>query len=157
MNGKITTALRLCATLAIPAAIAFSTPSLAGAQSGPDRDAIMDTIQRYNAASEEATDAQDTSAERPLTTDAFYQQLQADMPAMWSRGVTSTSLVEIDFEQISVEGNTATATTDETWALSLQDGGHIPTDPDRNIYTLLKQQDGSWRIQADDHPGAGAL
>jgi len=54
---------------------------------------------------------------------------------------------------VSANGNSATATTLETWRTTFADGT-VDQSRDLNLYTLLF--DGSaWRIDADAHPGQG--
>jgi hypothetical protein len=55
---------------------------------------------------------------------------------------------------VSVDGNTATATTYETWSTTLNDGTTLQSR-DENDYSLTLDN-GTWRIASDAHPTATA-
>jgi len=59
-------------------------------------------------------------------------------------------LVNIQWGPVSVQGNTATATTIESWRTVNRDGS-TDDSRDRNVYTLV-QDGGAWKIQSDQHP-----
>jgi hypothetical protein len=90
---------------------------------------------------------QDTS------TTTYYRQLAQENQAMLDSGVTGIRLVSTEWGQITVNGNTARATTFETWETKSADGT-VQQNRDRNEYRLM-QQNGAWKIQADDHPDSG--
>ena len=89
---------------------------------------------------------------RATATDGFYAQLVRTNRDLAASGVTRIELVSIDFQDVSVDGTSATAATLETWRSTYADGS---TDEQtaRNDYTLVLA-DGSWRIQTDDQPSA---
>jgi hypothetical protein len=85
-------------------------------------------------------------------TDSFYAQLLQTNRELAASGVTRIELVSTDFQNVSVNSTTATATTLETWRSTYTDGS---TDEQsaRNDYTLVRQG-GAWKIQTDDQPAA---
>ena len=149
MNRRISRASLLLA-IVLAMFTAFAGLGAASAQTS-DEDAIKDVVMRFNTASEEATDARDMSVERDLTTDRYFREMSAEMQAGWRDGIVSVSMLRLEWGPIVVTGDTATATTFETWAIALDDGttGQLP--PTRNVYRLVREG-GSWKVDADEHP-----
>ncbi len=86
----------------------------------------------------------------PTATADFYQQQVAINQDLVNNGVTEVKLLNLEWGQISVAGNTASATVYETWSTTFDDGT-TEQARDRNVYTLV-QENGAWKVQADDHP-----
>jgi hypothetical protein len=83
-------------------------------------------------------------------TSDHYQELVQINQDLLNNGVTSISLVKLEWGAIAVDGSSATATTYETWRTTFSNG---TTDQsrDRNDYTLVLD-DGQWKIKSDTHP-----
>ncbi|MDP9265079.1 MAG: G1 family endopeptidase, partial [Chloroflexota bacterium] len=116
--------------------------------------AIMGTIRRANAAQQQALAAGDPTPMRDSSTAAYYEEMQRINSDLTNGGVTAIELVRMDFGQITVNGDNAKATTTETWRSTLNDGTTDETT-DRNEYSLVLEN-GSWKIEGDDHPDSAA-
>jgi len=66
--------------------------------------------------------------------------------------VRGIELVELSFEDVSVSGDTANATTVETWRSTYADGSAVE-DTARNVYTLVREN-GTWKVDTDEQPEA---
>jgi hypothetical protein len=124
-----------------------------GAQTGTPEAAIQQVVLKGNAEQEQAIASKDSTVMKATSTDSYYQDLAQTNQDMLDNGVTAIRLVKIEWDQTSVTGTSGTATTYETWWTQYSDGS---TDQarDRNVYSLV-QQNGTWKIQSDDHPDAG--
>lgn len=120
---------------------------------GPQETAIQQLIARADAEQAQALAARDPSVMADTATSAYYQGLVQTNQDLASQGVTAIQLVGLDWGPITVNGTSATATVTETWRITLADG---TTDQSRdlNVYTLT-QDNGAWKIQADNHPDSG--
>jgi hypothetical protein len=87
---------------------------------------------------------------QPTATPEFYQEQVATNQDLMDNGVSDIKLVNIEWGPVEVNGNTATATDWETWSTTFEDGT-TEQSRDRNVYTLVLDN-GSWKVQADDHP-----
>lgn len=116
--------------------------------------AIMDTIRRANAAQQQALATGNPTPMRDSSTAAYYEEMQRINGDLTNGGITAIELVRMDFGQITVNGNSAKATTTETWRSTLDDGTTDETT-DRNEYSLVAEN-GSWKIESDDHPDSAA-
>jgi ketosteroid isomerase-like protein len=114
--------------------------------------AIQQVIQQSNNEQVQAIAARDPSAMADTVTADHYQQLQQVNQDLLNSGVTSISLVNLEWGPIAVSGSSATATTYETWSTTYSDGS-TEQSRDQNAYTLV-QTDGGWKIASDDHPQA---
>lgn len=121
------------------------------APAGSDQAAIQDVILRGNHEQEQAIASKDESVMRDTATDSHYQEMARMNQDMLAHGITSITLANLDWGDITLnDDGTATATTWETWLTEFADGG-TDQSRDRNVYSLV-QQDGAWKIKADDHP-----
>jgi len=145
--------MTVIATVLLATFMAIASWGLVSAQSA-DEDAIKDVITRFNSASEVATDSHDMSVERDLTTDSYFREMSADMQEGWAGGIVSVNMMRLEWGPVVVNGDTATATTFETWAIALDDGSTGQLPPSRNVYRLVREG-GSWKVDADDHPDDG--
>lgn len=129
-----------------------------GQSSSATRDAaqaaIMDAIKRANAAQAQALASGDPAAMRDSSTAAYYEEMQRINADLSNGGITAIELVRLDFGDITVSGDSAKATTTETWRSTFDDGTKDEST-DRNEYSLVLQG-GSWKIESDDHPDAAA-
>jgi Peptidase A4 family len=123
--------------------------------------AIQQVIQRGNDEQVQAISARDSSLMADTVTSDHYQELVQINQDLVDNGVTSISLVKLEWGAIAVDGSSATATTYETWRTTLRDGS-TDQSRDRNDYTLVLDN-GQWKIKSDVHPdqaqpgiGAGA-
>ena len=65
----------------------------------------------------------------------------------------ASRLLKLEWGPITqTNATTVQATTFETWETTNTDGS-VDQSRDRNVYTLVLQQ-GTWKIQSDDHPDA---
>jgi hypothetical protein len=127
--------------------------SQAGPPPGDSQEAtIQGVIQRADTEQAQAIAARDPSAMADTSTSAHYQELVGINQDLLDHGVTSIALVRVDWGPITVSGTTASATVDETWSTTYADST-TEQSRDRNVYTLV-QENGAWKIQADDHPGS---
>jgi Peptidase A4 family len=124
------------------------------AQSDPQVTAIQQLIQRANDEQAQAITTGNPSVMSDTATDAHYQELVQVNQNLVSSGVTSISLVKLEWGPINVNGATASATTYETWSTTFGDGTTMQSR-DTNVYTLV-QNGGSWTVQADDQPAQTA-
>ncbi|HYR93472.1 MAG TPA: G1 family glutamic endopeptidase [Methylomirabilota bacterium] len=117
-----------------------------------EQDAVKQVIESANQAQARAFNGGDPAAMKANATDSFYTQLLQTNRELAASGVTRIELVSTDFQSVSVNGTTATASTLETWRSTYTDGS---TDEQsaRNDYTLVRQG-GAWKIQTDDQPAA---
>jgi hypothetical protein len=86
----------------------------------------------------------------PMATSDFFKLQAATNQVLLENGVTEIKLVNLEWGQITVAGNTATATVYETWSTTFIDGT-TEQARDRNVYTLV-QDNGAWKVQSDEHP-----
>lgn len=112
--------------------------------------AIQDVIRRLDEAQAQAIATNDPNVMAPTATADFYKEQVAINQELVNNGVTEVKLLNLEWGQISVSGNTATATVYETWSTTFDDGT-TEQARDRNVYTLV-QENGTWKVQADDHP-----
>jgi ketosteroid isomerase-like protein len=138
-------------------ASAASAPTSTAANGVPadpaTQQAIQQVIQQSDQAQVQALSTSDMTVMHPEATDEFYTQQAKDTQDLIDNGVTAIKLINIEWGSITVDGNTATATCWETWSVTFDDGTSAQSR-DRNIYTLVKDASGAWKIQADDHPDA---
>jgi len=129
-----------------------ATPSAASttAAADPAVQAIQQVIQRGDEEQAEAVASNDPTVMKDTSTPDFYQVQVATNQDLVANGVTAIKLVNIEWGPVSVNGTTATATAWETWTTSYSDGTSEQSR-DRNAYTLV-QDNGAWRVSADDHP-----
>jgi peptidase A4-like protein len=139
---------RLLATALLVLSLAGTMP--VAAQSAAEG-AIQDVIQRGNLAQAQALANRDPSLLGDSSFGAYTQQLIQTNQGLLDSGVASIELVNLDWGPITISGSNATATTFETWRTSYSDG---PTEfaRDRNVYSLVQNADGVWRITGDQHP-----
>jgi ketosteroid isomerase-like protein len=143
-------------TLSRPAqSSASAAPTAAAVANGVTADAttqqaIQDVIRKLDEAQAQAIATNDPNVMVPTATADFYQQQVAINQDLVNNGVTEVKLLNLEWGQISVAGNTASATVYETWSTTFDDGT-TEQARDRNVYTLV-QENGSWKVQADDHP-----
>src|SRR5581483_466294 len=116
------------------------------------RDAVKQTIQRSNEAQAGAFNSGDPSVMKRYATDSFYQELLKTNQDLAASGVTRIEIVSTEWGDIAVDGASARATTFETWRSTFRDGSSDESTA-RNDYALVSQ-DGAWKIDADDQPGA---
>src|SRR5215471_16596136 len=131
-------------------ASSLAGPVPAFAQSAAEL-AIHDTIQRGNDAQIQAVSARDSSVVSDAAVGAYAQQLVRANQGLIDSGVIVIELSNIEWGPVAIDGNSAMATTLETWRTSYADG---PTEfsRDRNVYSLRLDDAGTWRIVGNDHP-----
>jgi hypothetical protein len=114
--------------------------------------AIQQVIQRSNDEQVQAIASHDSSVMADTVTSDHYRELVKVNQSLLDDGVSSISLVKLEWGAIAVDGSNATATAYETWRTVFSDG---TTDQsrDRNDYTLVLDN-GSWKVKTDEHPDA---
>jgi hypothetical protein len=134
-----------------PAAASGQTTSAAGAPAdAATQQVIQQIIQQVDEAQVQAIKTNDPNVMAATATPQFYQEQVLNNQDLVNGGVTDIKLVQLEWGQITVNDNTATATVWETWSTTFDDGSTVQAR-DRNVYTLV-QDSGTWRVQADDHP-----
>jgi ketosteroid isomerase-like protein len=113
--------------------------------------AIQDVIQKVDNAQEQAVATNNPQLTVAAATPEFNAEQTATNQDLLANGVTEVKLLNMEWGQITVNGNSASATVYETWSMTLDDGTTVQSR-DRNIYTLIKDNSGNWIVQADDHP-----
>ena len=84
--------------------------------------------------------------------DDYQARLARTNRSALASGVTTIELVNIDWGPINVDGPSASATTFETWRTSYATG-LTEFARDRNVYALVRDGDGAWRVAGNEHPG----
>lgn len=115
--------------------------------------AIQAAIQRSNAQQVQAIATRDPSVMADTVSSAHYDELVSVNQDLLDKGVSSIKLVKLEWGAVTVTGDTATATTYETWTTVFVDGSTMRSR-DRNDYSLVLDN-GAWKITADAHPGSG--
>lgn len=112
--------------------------------------AIRTVIQKANQEEQQAFDQDNPSLMRATATAAYYAQLVRLDTTLRGDGVTAIQLRSIAFGDIGVQGNSAQATTSETWQANYA-GGSSTVETTTNIYTLVLVRD-AWKISSDTVP-----
>src|SRR5262245_50472956 len=115
-------------------------------------DAIRQVIQQANAEQAQALARRDPTLMADTATADHQRELEQVNQDLVSSGVASIRLTRLEWGPVDVTGSTATATTYETWTVQYQDGSSR-TSRDTNVYTLVNDN-GAWKIQSNEHPGA---
>jgi Peptidase A4 family len=138
----------------IPAAIDSGAGT--SAPSGDQVNAIQSTIQKANQAQAQALAANNPAAMQDTATASYYQQSVQILNDLVNSGVTAIQLVNLSWGPITLQdATTAQATSYETWSTTFSDGNRVK-QTDTNVYTLVLQN-GSWKVQEDQHPNTGTL
>jgi hypothetical protein len=132
------------------AGVEMSPPATAAAAGTPEA-AIQVVILRGNQQQERAIASRNPGAMRESSTDAHYGEMAKVNQEMIDAGIRAIRLLKIEWGQIEIRGNRATATVWETWSTTLPDGSTEESPRDRNVYQLV-QVAGEWKIDADEHP-----
>jgi hypothetical protein len=115
--------------------------------------AVQNVIQQANNEQQAAFTQHDPTLMRDTATTSYYQDLVQTNQDMANSGVASIKLLKLQWGAVTQQGTTLVqATTNETWQTTLSDGS-VDQSTDRNVYVLVLQN-GSWKIQTDDHPDA---
>ena len=145
------------ATQATPAAsggpaAASATVAAPVVVAGPEEaeGAIRLVVERGNEQQVQAIATRDPALMASTATTRYHQETVQLNQQLLDNGVVAIKLLKLDWGPIEVQGNTATATTWETWRTIWADGA-VDEARDRNVYTLVRQG-GEWRVDADDHP-----
>src|SRR3954465_12649452 len=94
---------------------------------------IQSVIERGNAEQAQAISSGDPSVMKDTSTDRYYRELVQINQDLQSNGVTGIHLVNLQWGQVSANGNSATATTLETWRTTFADGT-VDQSRDLNLY-----------------------
>jgi hypothetical protein len=149
-------------TFPAPAASATQIPAAAAPQAnaGTPADAtteqaVQDVIRKLDEAQAQAIATGDAQVMAATATPEFFAEQVTNNQDLVANGVTEVKLLNLEWGQITVNGNSATATVYETWSTTFEDGT-TEQGRDRNVYTLVKDGARGWIVQADDHPDQGA-
>lgn len=134
----------------LPDSSATPTAPPAEGREESSREAIQLVVYRANFQQEQAIRSRDPSVMRDTATDEYYQEMRRVNNGLLDRGVISIRLVSLGWGPVEITGDTATATTYETWITALANGATLRSE-DRNVYGLV-QQSGNWRIRSNEHP-----
>jgi hypothetical protein len=135
-------------TSASPSPSTTPSPSPSAASGGFA--AVQAVIQQASAEQEHAFALSDPTLMQDTATAAYYAELVRTDAALRSAGVTAIQLLNLTFDQATVQGNAAQVSTTETWQLTLADGS-TSVDTSINIYTLVNNG-GAWLISSDTQP-----
>jgi hypothetical protein len=118
--------------------------------------AVQAVIQQSNSEQVQALASGNPALMSDTATAAYYRQLVQINQGLAAQGATSIELTQLTWGPVTVNGNTATATTTETWITTFNDGTTTEFTGS-NVYTLV-QQGGTWLIEADQNqpPAASA-
>ena len=135
--------------------LALSLAGTAQAAQSADEAAIRDLILRGNAAQVESMKRLDPTPLADIAIGAYYQELARTNQGLVDSGATVIELVNLEWGPITVNGSSASATAFETWRTSFSDG---PTEfsRSRNVYRVVRDSTGAWKVAGDDHPDAHA-
>ncbi|GAC1316433.1 MAG: hypothetical protein NVSMB2_09260 [Chloroflexota bacterium] len=133
--------------------VALAASSAFALTQDPATTAIQDVIQRSNAQQIQAIATKDPSVMVDTVSSAHYDELVGINQDLLDNGVSSIRLVNLEWGAVTITGDTATATTYETWTTVFADGSTMRSR-DRNDYSLVLDN-GAWKITADGHPGPG--
>ena len=139
--------------LSAPASQTIAAAAPAPVLAAPDEDvnaAIQQVIQRSNDEQVQAISSHDSSVMADTVTSDHFQELVQTNQDLLNNGVSSISLVKLEWGAIAVDGSSATATTFETWRTTFSDGS-TDQSRDRNDYSLVLDN-GQWKIKSDAHP-----
>jgi hypothetical protein len=118
------------------------------------RAAVQAVVQHANTEQADAFARGDPTLIQDTATRSYYQEIAQANRDMAAHGVTAIKLVSLEWGPITSQGaNAIQVTTFETWQTTFADSHTEVTNHERNVYTLV-QENGAWRIQADDHPDA---
>lgn len=111
--------------------------------------AIQQVIQHSNDEQVQAVATRNLSLIADTVTDDHFQELASILQDMLNHKLNSIALLKLDWGPIVVaaDGNSAVATTYETWRIVSQEGS-IDDAPQRNDYTLVRAN-GTWKIKSD--------
>lgn len=135
-----------------PAAAIAANPTLVmDSNTNATQQAIRAVIQKGNDEQQQAIAQNNPSLMQNTATSDYYNQLVQTNQDLQSSGVTSIKLLNLRWGRISQTADGLwQAGTLETWQTTYADGS-VDSSTDRNVYTLV-QQNGAWKIQADNHP-----
>ena len=135
-----------------PGSLGATVAAAAPSQQDPQVAAIQTVIQTANKEQAQALESGDPSVMSNTATTAYYRQLMQTKNGLAAQGATRIELIQLTWGPISIDANTATATTSETWITTFSDGTTLEST-DTNVYSLINQA-GTWLIAADMHPVA---
>ncbi|OGG46972.1 MAG: hypothetical protein A3F84_29420 [Candidatus Handelsmanbacteria bacterium RIFCSPLOWO2_12_FULL_64_10] len=132
-----------------PAPPESGTVAVAAAAGSPEA-GVQQVILSGNRQQERAIAQRNSSPMRELSTDKYFAEVQRANQDMLDNGVASIKLVSLDWGDVAINGDSATATTWETWTVTFSDGTEAGSR-DRNVYHLVRSN-GVWRVESDEHP-----
>jgi hypothetical protein len=138
---------------ASPGAAAAAKPAAGTPADAATTQAIQTIIRRLDEAQAQAIATDDPQVMAATATPEFYAEQVAINENLMANGVVEVRLLDMEWGQITVSGNQATAMVYETWSTTFDDGT-TEQARDLNVYTLIKDNSGTWKVSADEHPEA---
>ena len=117
--------------------------------------AVRSVIDKADAAQAQAIATGDPTVMQGTATRDHYQSMVETNQELVADGVKKIELVDVQWGPVTVRGDTASATTVETWRTTYSDGT-TDQSSDRNVYSL-QQTNGSWLIRDNQHPDASPI
>ena len=128
-----------------------ASPTTASTSStGSSSAAVQALIQKANQEQQQAFAQDNPTLMRGTATAAYYAQLVKLDTTLRSSGVTAIQLRSATFDQVVLHGNTAQATTTESWQATYANGSKA-ADTSVNDYDLVLIG-GAWKISSDTQP-----
>src|SRR5207244_10305004 len=119
------------------AAPAAAAPAAGTPADSATAQAIQDVVRKLDDAQAQAIATNNPQLMSATATPEFYAEEVANNQDLVDSGVTEVKLVNIEWDQVTVNGNSASATAFETWTTTFDDGSTLQSR-DRNVYTLVK-------------------
>jgi hypothetical protein len=111
---------------------------------------VRSTIDQANAAQAKAIASGDPTVMAATSTREHYRAMVETNESLLDSGVERIELVDTQWGQVDVRGDTATASTIETWRTTYEDGTSEESR-DRNVYSLVREGS-TWKIRLNEQP-----
>src|SRR6202011_397088 len=130
--------------------VGASAPTAPTSSTGSGSAAVRALIQKANQEQQQAFAQDNPTLMRDTATAAYYAQLVKLDTALRSSGVTAIQLRSATFGQVVLQGNTAQATTTETWQAAYANGSRAAETSVNNYNLVLIGS--AWKISSDTQP-----
>ncbi len=118
--------------------------------------AVQAAVLKGNLEQVQAVKSADPTVMKDTSTGSYYDQAVKGNQDLLSGGATSIALLQLNWGPVSIDGNSAQATTYEWWETGYDDGSTEIQEDVQNTYSLT-QTGGTWLISADNHPSNGPI
>jgi hypothetical protein len=109
--------------------------------------AVQAAIQRAHDEESRALATGELGVMQDTATAPYYEQLVRNLALLTAQGAIGLKLTNLTWGPVTVTGNGAVATANETWITTFDDGTTVQSTFTK-IYSLLRQN-GAWLIDAD--------